>query len=55
LEHISLVRSSMIAALKTSSPNVKVIEGAVDSLEGALWRAREAGKSSSYVGAENPN
>jgi glucosamine kinase len=44
LEHISLVRSAMIAALRTSSPNVKVIEGAVDSLEGALWRAREAGK-----------
>jgi N-acetylglucosamine kinase-like BadF-type ATPase len=46
LEHISQVRSAMIAALKTSSPNLKVIEGAVDSLEGALWRAREAGKSS---------
>jgi glucosamine kinase len=44
LEHISLVRSAMVAALKISSPNVKVIEGAVDSLEGALWRAREAGK-----------
>jgi glucosamine kinase len=47
LEHISLVRSTMIAALKTSSPGVKVVEGAVDSLEGALWRAREAGKSAS--------
>jgi glucosamine kinase len=47
LEHISLVRSSMIAALKTSSPDVKVIAGAVDSLEGALWRAREAGKQAS--------
>jgi glucosamine kinase len=44
LEHISLVRSAMVAALKISSPSVKVIEGAVDSLEGALWRAREAGK-----------
>ena len=44
LEHNALVRASMIAALKTSSPDVKVIEGAVDSLEGALWRAREAGK-----------
>jgi glucosamine kinase len=44
LEHIALVRSSMIEALKTSSPDVQVIEGAVDSLEGALWRAREAGK-----------
>jgi N-acetylglucosamine kinase-like BadF-type ATPase len=45
LEHIAPVRSAMIEALKTSSPNVKVVEGAVDSLEGALWRAREAGNS----------
>jgi N-acetylglucosamine kinase-like BadF-type ATPase len=45
LEHISLVRAAMVKALKTSSPTVKVVEGAVDSLEGALWRAREAGKS----------
>src|ERR1700756_4049699 len=30
LEHISLVRSAMINALKTSSPTVKVAEGAVD-------------------------
>jgi glucosamine kinase len=45
LEHISLVRSAMVKALKTSSPDVEVVEGAVDSLEGALWRAREAGKS----------
>ena len=50
LEHISQVRSAMIAALKTTFANVRVIEGAVDSLEGALWRAREAGKSSSNVG-----
>jgi glucosamine kinase len=45
LEHISPVRSAMVDALKTTSPGVKVVEGAVDSLEGALWRAREAGKS----------
>jgi hypothetical protein len=45
LEHISLVRSAMIEALKNSSPNVSVAEGTVDALEGALWRAREAGKS----------
>jgi glucosamine kinase len=41
LEHIALVRSSMVATLKTSSPGVKVLDGAVDSLEGALWRARQ--------------
>jgi glucosamine kinase len=46
LEHITLVRSTMIKALKTSSPTVKVREDAVDPLEGALWRAREAVKSS---------
>jgi glucosamine kinase len=40
LEHITTVRESMIAALKSSAPNVKVLEGAVDALEGALWRAR---------------
>jgi glucosamine kinase len=40
LEHISTVRASMVAALKSSSPNVRVLEGAVDALEGALWRAR---------------
>jgi glucosamine kinase len=45
LEHISQVRSAMISALKTSAPEVTVVEGAVDALEGALWRAREAGKS----------
>jgi glucosamine kinase len=45
LEHIALVHSAMVAALKTSSPGVKVMEGAVDSLEGALWRAREAAKA----------
>ena len=47
LEHIALVRSTMIKALKKSSPAVKVRQAAVDPLEGALWRAREAGKSSS--------
>jgi glucosamine kinase len=45
LEHIPQVRSTMIETLKRSSPNVRVIEGAVDSLAGALWRAREAGNS----------
>ena len=43
LEHITQVRTAMIAALKTSSPNIKVREGAVDALEGALWKARSSG------------
>ncbi len=41
LEHISLVRSAMIVSLNVSSPDIKVIDGAVDSLDGALWRARQ--------------
>ena len=44
LEHITPVRSSLIAALKKSSPAVTLREGAIDPLEGALWRAREAGR-----------
>jgi glucosamine kinase len=40
LEHISLVRASMVASLKRSTPEVAVMEGAVDGLLGALWRAR---------------
>lgn len=42
LEHIRIVRSSMIAALKSSTPEARVLDGAVDALEGALWRARRA-------------
>lgn len=42
LEHITRVRESMVAALARSSPQVSVMEGAVDALEGALWRARNS-------------
>ena len=40
LEHNARVRSAMIEALKKSSAGVKVMEGAVDALDGALWKAR---------------
>jgi len=40
LEHVSFVRASMIAALKRTTPEAKVMGGAVDALAGALWRAR---------------
>jgi glucosamine kinase len=40
LEHIIPVRQSLIAALQRSTPQAKVMEGAADSLKGALWRAR---------------
>lgn len=42
LEHVATVRESMIAALRESAPRAKVILGAADSLEGALWRARHS-------------
>ena len=42
LEHVSIVRQTMIAALAESAPQTRVLEGAVNSLEGALWRARMA-------------
>jgi glucosamine kinase len=42
LEHVALVRQTMIAALAESAPQTRVLEGAVNSLEGALWRARTA-------------
>lgn len=42
LEHVAAVRQAMTAALEESAPHVRVMEGAVDSLEGALWRARTA-------------
>ena len=43
LEHNSRVRSAMISALRKSAPAVKMKEGAVDALDGALWTARNAG------------
>ncbi len=44
IEHIGAVRESMLRVLSKSAPRVKVLEGAVDSLEGALWRARGGGR-----------
>ncbi|WP_263365293.1 N-acetylglucosamine kinase [Edaphobacter bradus] len=45
IEHVGIVRESMVRALKQSAPRVKLMEGAVDSLEGALWRARGGGRN----------
>jgi glucosamine kinase len=42
LEHVTIVRETMIAGLAESAPQTYVLEGAVNSLEGALWRARTA-------------
>jgi N-acetylglucosamine kinase-like BadF-type ATPase len=43
LERIGTVGQAMVKGLKTSVPLARVREGAVDPLEGALWRARKAG------------
>jgi N-acetylglucosamine kinase-like BadF-type ATPase len=45
IEHIGIVRESLVRALGQSAPRVKVMAGAVDSLEGALWRARGGGRA----------
>jgi glucosamine kinase len=42
LRHATLVRESMIAALRTSLPTAHILQKAVDPLEGAIWRARHA-------------
>jgi glucosamine kinase len=42
LEHVTIVRQTMIAGLAESAPQTHVLQGAVNSLEGALWRARTA-------------
>lgn len=43
LTHIPQVRAAMIAQLHTLVPQAVVQSAPVDSLEGALWRARHAG------------
>jgi N-acetylglucosamine kinase-like BadF-type ATPase len=40
LAQIAPVRAAMVARLVVLAPNARVQEGAVDPLEGALWRAR---------------
>ncbi|MBV8675294.1 MAG: ATPase [Acidobacteriaceae bacterium] len=42
LERISFVRESMIATIRQSLPQVQILPEAVDPIEGALWRARQA-------------
>jgi N-acetylglucosamine kinase-like BadF-type ATPase len=49
LEHIALVREAMITALAESAPQLHVLDGAVNSLEGALWRARTAALGSAFA------
>jgi glucosamine kinase len=42
LEKIAFVRNSMIDTIRQSLPMVSIVPHAVDSIEGALWRARQA-------------
>jgi N-acetylglucosamine kinase-like BadF-type ATPase len=42
LKRIGVVREAMVERLRFSVPLARVREGAVDPLEGALWRARTA-------------
>jgi N-acetylglucosamine kinase-like BadF-type ATPase len=41
LEKITIVRESMIETIHRALPAVKILPEAVDSVEGALWRARQ--------------
>jgi glucosamine kinase len=43
LGKIGRVREAMVGRLRSSVPGVTVRDGAVDALEGALWRARKLG------------
>lgn len=41
LNHITMVRESMIDLIRQQLPTVSIVPYAVDPLEGALWRARQ--------------
>jgi glucosamine kinase len=42
LEKIAIVRQSMIDTIHSNLPTVQILPDAVDSIEGALWRARQS-------------
>ncbi|HEX3470254.1 MAG TPA: BadF/BadG/BcrA/BcrD ATPase family protein [Silvibacterium sp.] len=44
LEKVSFVRQSMIDTIRRSLPSVHILPEAVDPIQGALWRARQAVK-----------
>ncbi len=45
LDKVAFVRESMIETIRRILPTVEILPEAVDPLEGALWRARQAIKS----------
>ena len=44
LEKVSFVRQSMVDTIRRSLPSVHILPEAVDPIQGALWRARQAVK-----------
>lgn len=40
LEHVAEVREGIVEVLRTQLPELKVLPGVIDPLQGALWRAR---------------
>lgn len=47
MEKVTRVRESLIASLRAEFPSVQALSGVVDPVDGALWRARDGGPSSS--------
>jgi N-acetylglucosamine kinase-like BadF-type ATPase len=41
LRHVRIVRETMFEAVRRELPGVKILEEAVDAVEGAVWRARQ--------------
>ena len=40
LENVSPVREALVTAVRSEFPEIRVLEGVVDPIDGALWRAR---------------
>ena len=46
LENVQPVRDSLIASVRTEFPTIQTIDGVVDPIAGALWRARTGSQAS---------
>lgn len=45
LEKVQPVRSALLAAVRHEFPTIHALDGVVDPIEGAIWRARTGGRS----------
>jgi len=45
IENVAYIRESMIETIRRSLPTVEILPEAVDPIQGALWRARQAVRS----------